>query len=90
MFAEGEVPYNTEDFRFTYKKGVLYAFQMKPSKEILIKSLHTDRCGTCIESVDVLGANVVTSWVCDHEGLKVTLANEPVSEMPQCLKIVLK
>ena len=61
MFSEGEVDYNEHDFRFTYKDGALYAFQMKPSEQIMIRSLHTDRCGICIEKVEVLGTNEVAA-----------------------------
>ena len=38
------VEYDEKDFRFTYRDGVLYAFQMKPSKELLLTKLHWMRC----------------------------------------------
>ncbi|MBP5151725.1 MAG: alpha-L-fucosidase [Lachnospiraceae bacterium] len=102
-FAEGEIAYDEGDFRFTYKEGVLYAFQMKPSKEIRIKSLNTARYGTCVERVELLVGdtgrsggdspvchNSVAAWTCDHEGLRITLKETPASGMPQCFKIMLK
>ena len=88
MFSEGKVEYNEKDFRFTYKNGVIYAFQMKPSKEIKINSLYTDRCGICIEKVELLGGEV-EKFNCTNEGLSITLKEEPKNELPQCLKITL-
>lgn len=87
MFSEGEVEYNEHDFRFTYKSGVLYAFQMKPSKTIKINSLYTDRCGICIENVTVLGDNEVEKFVCNKDGLTIELKNEPTTDLPICIKI---
>lgn len=90
MFSEGDVEYTEKDFRFTYKDGVLYAFQMKPSKTVKINSLYTDRCGTCIENVSVLGNNKVKSFVCDKDGLLIELENEPGTDLPVCIKIELE
>ena len=90
MFSEGNVDYDEHDFRFTYNNGILYAFQMKPSDEIVIRSLHTDRCGTCIENVEILGENEVEGFTCDSEGLNVKLKYKPAGNLPQCLKITLQ
>ncbi|MGN0560067.1 MAG: alpha-L-fucosidase, partial [Candidatus Fimenecus sp.] len=90
MFSEGDVDYNEHDFRFTYKNGVIYAFQMKPSKTVKINSLYTDRCGICIENVTVLGENEVDSFVCNKDGLSIELKNEPTTDLPICLKIELE
>ncbi|MBQ9553224.1 MAG: alpha-L-fucosidase [Clostridia bacterium] len=89
MFSEGGVPYDEHDFRFTYKQGVLYAFQMKPSRHILIKSLHTDRCGTSVSGVTVLGGYEVQSFANDKNGLSIELKSEPETDLPLCLKIEL-
>ncbi|MBR3149810.1 MAG: alpha-L-fucosidase [Eubacterium sp.] len=90
MFSEGAVAYDEKDFRFTYKNGAVYAFQMKPSKSITLTSFHTDRCGTCVENVEILGDNEVESFVCDREGLRIELKNAPTGDLPQCIKIVLE
>ena len=87
MFSEGAVKYDTHDFRFTYKNGSLYAFQMRPSQTIKINALHTDRCGVCVENIDVLGGNAVERFVCGKDGLTVTLRDAPADTLPQCLKI---
>lgn len=89
MFSESDVAYNEHDFRFTYKDGVLYAFQMLPSREITIQSLHTDRCGTCVKRVCVLGGNEIDQFTCSEKGLLVRLKHEPNQELPLCLKIEL-
>ena len=89
MFSEGKVNYCTKDFRFTYKDGYLYAFQMKPSKNIRITSLHTDRDGTVVKSVKMLGGAEIESFKNDKNGLTVTLKNEPDTKLPQCVKIEL-
>ena len=89
MFSEGDVVYTPQDFRFTYKNGALYAFQMMPSREITIRSLHTDRCGTCVESVSVFGDNEVERFSCSDAGLTVLLKREPKKDLPLCLKIEL-
>ena len=62
---------------------------MKPAKEIFIHSLHTDRCGICIEKVTVLGGNQVESYTCGKDGLSVILKNAPETNLPICLKMEL-
>ncbi len=90
MFAESDVAYTEHDFRFTYKNGTLYAFQMRPSQTIVLKKLHSDRCGTCVKSVSVPGENAVESFSCSGEGLTVRLKNKPEGTLPLCLKIELE
>ena len=90
MFSEGEVKYNEQDFRFTYKNGILYAFQMKTSKNIIINSLYTDRCGICIDNVTVLGDNEVENFVCDKNGLSIVMKEKPKTALPVCIKIELE
>ncbi len=89
MFSEGDLRYTPQDFRFTYKNGVLYAFQMQPGQTAEIKSLHTDRCGVCVENVRVLGDNEVEHFSCGKDGLFVRLKNAPQGDLPLCLKITL-
>lgn len=90
MFSEGDVAYTEKDFRFTYKSGVLYAFQMNPSKSIQIHSLYTDRCGICIENVSVLGEQEVKHFACNQDGLHIELKEEPQTDLPICIKIELE
>ena len=89
MFSEGRVAYEETDFRFTYKDGCVYVFQMKPAKTALVTTLHTDRCGVCVKDVEVLGSNAVERFSGGREGLRIELRDEPASAMPQCFKITL-
>ena len=89
MFAERDIAYTEHDFRFTYKNGTLFAFQMKPSQTIELLSLHADRCGTCVENVTVFGDNEVESFTNGEDKLVVRLKNEPRGDLPLCLKIEL-
>ena len=101
-FGEGEVNnvegsfrdndekiFTSEDFRFTYKNGYLYAFCMRPSsKELTIKSLKlSGKYDLVLGSVDVLGDLTVADTKCDSEGLKITLDKDPDSDKPVCFKI---
>lgn len=92
MFSEGDVAYTPEDFRFTYKPGVVYAFQMKPpaAKNVTLKSFPTQRCGYCIKNVSTLGENLAESFSCNGEGLHVSLKNTGSSQLPICYKIELE
>ena len=89
MFSEGDVAYTEHDFRFTYKNGVLYAFQMHPSQTVEIKSLRPDHCGVCLGRVSVLGENAVETVSYGEDGLRVRLKTAPQGELPLCLKIEL-
>ncbi len=88
MFSEGTVEYDEHDFRFTYKNGAIYAFQMKPSKEVHLNSFYTIKCGILIENVELLGGEV-ESFVCNADGLSITCKDEPKTDLPQCFKITL-
>ncbi len=90
MFSEGEVPYTSEDYRFTYKDGCIYAFWMRPSKESspLIKSLRTNKDGMFIECVELLGKGKVDFKV-DKEGLRIDMSGIDISELPMCFKIIM-
>ncbi len=102
QFGEGEVN-NTEgsfqdndekcftakDFRFTYKKGFLYAFWMNPEGERLwIRSLRIRGDYDIVTgSVAVLGDLAVTHTERDGEAMMVALDRKPDSGLPICLKI---
>ncbi|MCI8501459.1 MAG: alpha-L-fucosidase [Oscillospiraceae bacterium] len=93
MFSEGRVDYDEKDFRFTYKKGAVYAFQMKApaGTAVTIKSFHNDRCGCCARSVSMLGnGNAVKSFAIDEDGLHIVLDKKISSEFPVCYKIELE
>ena len=101
-FGEGEVNnvagsfqdndekmFTSEDFRFTFKNGYLYAFCMRPSsQEFTIKSLRqSGRYDIVLGSVEALGGLTVADTKRDGEGLKITLDKIPDSDKPVCFKI---
>ena len=102
VFGEGEVnnaegsfqdndekAFTSEDFRFTYKDGFIYAFCMRlDSKNILIRSLRLKgERDFGIESAAVLGDYSIESFSRDENGLSIVLDRVPVSDRPICFKI---
>lgn len=92
MFSEGRIDYDDKDFRFTYKKGVVYAFQMGKPKttDVTIQAFHSDRCGCGVKAVSTLGVNHVKDFALDKKGLHVTLDEKIASELPVCYKLELE
>ncbi len=89
FFKDGEEkPFTEKDFRFTYKNGYLYAFQMKPAKTAEIKALkkHIPH-DYLIEEVTLLGSNNKVDYTRTDEFLKIDLNENPKSNKPICYKI---
>ncbi len=101
VFGEGEVnaedgffkdndekPFTENDFRFTYKNGCVYAFQMRPSKAVKIKTLkkHIPH-DYLIESIELLGSDEAIDFIRNEECLQINLKNEPQTDLPLCFKI---
>lgn len=89
FFKDGdEKQFTTEDFRFTYKNGYLYAFQMRPSNTVNIKTLrkHIPH-DYLIESVELLGSNEEIDYSRDENSLKIELKGEFKNDLPICFKI---
>ena len=105
VFGEGEVNntdnrpfmdndeknYTSQDYRFTYKNGFLYAFCMRPdSDRYLIKSLRIKGERDIVTGpVEVLGDLTVTDVKRDSEGFKISLDKIPSSDKPVCFKITM-
>ncbi len=89
FFKDGdEKQFTTEDFRFTYKDGYLYAFQMRPSKTARIKTLrkHTSH-DYLIESVELLGSEEIVHYDRNGEFLEINISGELKNDLPVCFKI---
>ena len=88
-FSDGEEQQFTDkDFRFTYKNGYLYAFQMRPSKNVEIKTLKKHNPHDyLIGSVELLGSDEKISFIRDDEMLKISLDGELENDLPICFKI---
>ena len=83
-----EKKFTNEDFRFTYKNGYLYAFQMRPSKEVTIRTLRKHNPHDyLIESVELLGSDEKLGYTRDEEGLKINIEGEFRNDLPLCFKI---
>ena len=90
-FSEGEVPYTENDFRFTCKNTVVYAFQMKPAEgtEVAIKSLRAGFRGNLVRKVTLLGSESEVKFTADKEALHITLSEKPETDLPLCFRIEL-
>ena len=88
-FSDGDEQQFTEkDFRFTYKNGYLYVFQMRPSKTVEIKTLRKyEKHNYLIESVELLGSNEKIDFTRDENALKINLNGEFKNDLPICFKI---
>lgn len=83
--------YSEKDFRFTYKNGVIYAFQMKRSKKniVKIKSFKQVNEDLIIKSVELLGCNKELHFERNKKCLEIQLSEKIKTDLPICFKIVL-
>lgn len=83
-----EKPFTEADFRFTYKNGYLYAFQMRPSKNARIRTLrkHIPH-DYLIESIILLGSTEEVRFNRTEDFLEITLDKKPDGDLPICYKI---
>lgn len=81
--------FTSADYRFTYKKGFLYAFCMRPDSErFLIRSLKIRHDHDIITgSVGVLGDHRIVSAERNSDGLSIVLDSKPDTDKPVCFKI---
>lgn len=90
-FNERNVQYTERDFRFTYKDGCVYAFEMAVPKgdRVTIRSLAAGFRGNLVKKVSLLGCGEVP-FVSDAEGLHIELCQKVQGELPLCYKIELE
>lgn len=83
-----EKAFTSRDFRFTYKDGYLYAFQMRPDASgALIKTLaKLGRHDFLINSVSMLGSEQAVHFERSEEGLMLQY-EIPDHDLPVCFKI---
>ncbi len=89
FFKDGdEKQFTNCDFRFTYKNGYLYAFQMRPSRVVRIECLKQKTYGDfLIDGVDVLGENTIEGFTRTEDYFEIRLADEPAGDLPVCFRI---
>ncbi len=83
-----EKQFTNEDFRFTYKDGYLYAFQMRPSNNVKIRTLKKKRVHDfLIESVELLGSDETIEFNRNEEYLEINIKGEFNNDLPICFKM---
>jgi alpha-L-fucosidase len=84
-----EKAYTAEDFRFTYRGGCLYAFQLGPNgQDATIRSLACRPIRDyVIGDVELLGHSQSLQWSRDDSGLTVRMPAGVDTTMPLCFKI---
>ncbi len=84
-------PYTAKDFRFTYKNGCIYAFQMAPDgNTVEIKSLYyTDKAGLGIRKISLLGSDKEVKYERDENSLRITDYEIISTSAPLCFRIEL-
>ena len=88
-FMDGdEKQFTGHDFRFTYKNGFLYAFQMRPEgRDVLIRSLaRKEGYNFLTGDVSMLGGEI-EAYERTSEGLEITMKEAPKNDLAICFKI---
>lgn len=82
-------PFTKKDFRFTYKDGCVYAFQMKPTTTdfVKIKSFKKIKEDMIINNVTLLGDGKNLEFVRNKKDMTIKLDKVPDTSMPICFKI---
>lgn len=82
-------PFTEKDFRFTYKNGSVYAFQMKPSKSgiVKIKSFKKIKEDMIISKVTLLGSDAPLNFVRNNKEMKIFAKNKAAGNLPVCFKL---
>jgi alpha-L-fucosidase len=90
FFMDGdEKAFTPEDFRFTYRGGFIYAFQMRPDgRNVTIRSLAAKGMYDFnFDQVQLLGSEEKLIWKRDGEGLHIFLPEQANTEFPLTFKI---
>lgn len=92
FFMDGEEkPFTSEDFRFTYAGGCVYAFWLRPvGREVCIRTMASKKLFDFgVEAVSLLGAEGLVEYTRDSDGLHIRLPEEPTDDLPLCFRIQL-
>lgn len=84
--------YTEKDFRFTYKNGFIYAFQMKPAKGNLVKMKSFKRVNEdmIIKSVKLLGEDKELLFERNKKCMEIHLHDKVQTDLPICFKLEIK
>ena len=92
FFMDGdEKDFTEKDFRFTYKGGCIYAFQLRPNgTDIRLKTFaERGMYDFCIDSVSLLGHDEELTFERNKDAMVIHLPQKLGSELPICFKIEL-
>ena len=91
FFKDGdEKQFTDKDFRFTYKNGYLYAFQMRPSATARIETLRKKSSHDfLIEDIEILGSNTKPGFTRDESSLTISTDICFNNDLPICYKIAI-
>lgn len=92
FFMDGdEKGYTSKDFRFTYRGGSVYAFQLRPDgNDVCITTLaERGMYDLCIEDVRLLGHFGKLTYQRTKEGLLIQLPVDAATDLPLCFQIEL-
>ena len=90
FFMDGdEKAFTPEDFRFTYRGGCIYAFQMRPDgRDVTIRTLaEKGMYDFVLDRVELLGSEEKLIWKRDGEGLHIFLPEQVNTDFPLTFKI---
>lgn len=90
FFKDGKAkPFTEKDFRFTYKNGCVYAFQMKPTAggSVIIKEFKEIAEDMLINSVTLLETGEKLSFERNKKHMEIKLNSRLSTNLPVCFKI---
>lgn len=83
--------YSCKDYRYTYKPCHIYAFSLKPPKNLIfrMKKLRNNRDGFsfAIKSIKILGYDNEVNWKLTKNYLELTVKGKITTDMPICFDI---
>lgn len=83
--------FTSEDIRFTYKNGILYAFVMKWNESGMFKiySLKTGSFtfASMIDKITILGSEIAVTFKQTREALEISAPGYQGADVPVCFKI---
>lgn len=84
-----EMQYTSADFRFTYKNGFVYAFQMRPDGKDVTISAFAKRVqhDFLVKSVLLLSTGEELTFKRDKDAMRIRANESFVSDRPLCFKI---
>ena len=92
FFMDGdEKAFGSGDFRFTYRGGCVYAFQLRPDGKTARITTFADRgmYDFCIEDVSLLGYSDAIQYERTKEGLCIRIPDGFDTDLPYCFRIKL-